>query len=205
MADRRKQKRSLRGEQFNLWDGAQVSNKEKTVDIDQGSDISDNYKKQNELDFLTQELTVTKKNLSILQRKLEKEKTINDENKLDYLRKLVSQLPALLLFEVLKTISLKETKEVIKPLKPTAGIAISTNRSIKKLGTTIGLPPSRTDKALQLLLNTGFVKKSGLGALDLGQFSQDKKGSIFPMWYRDITNPDHIMLLFSSKGAFPEK
>ena len=61
MADRRKQKRSLRGEQFNLWDGAQVSNKEKPVDIDQGSDISDSPQKQNELDFLSQELTVTKK------------------------------------------------------------------------------------------------------------------------------------------------
>jgi len=205
MAVRRKQKRSLGGEQFNLWNGAQVSNIEKPVDIDRGSDISDNSKKQNELDFLSQELTVTKKRLSKLQKQLEKEKVRHDENKLAYLRKLIAQLPALLLFEVLKAISLKETKEVIKPLKPTAGIAISTNRSIKKLGTTIGLPPSRTDKALQLLLNTGFVKKSGLGALDLGQFSQDKKGSIFPMWYRDITNPDHIMLLFSSKGALPEK
>ena len=199
MADRRKQKRSLGGEQFNLWDEAQVSNIEKPVDIDRKSDISDNPKKKNQIASLYQELTVTKKRLSKVQKQLEKEKIRHDENKIAYLRKLIAQLPALLLFEALKTIALKETKEVIKPLKPTVGMTISTNQSIKKIGTTIGLPPSRTDMALQLLFNAGFVRKRGLGVIELGEFSQDKKGNMFPIWYRDITNPDHIMLLFSSK------
>jgi hypothetical protein len=74
-------------------------------------------------------------------------------------------------------------------------MAISTNQNINKIGKTIGLSPSRTDTALKLLLNTGFVKKSRLGALDLGQFSPDKKGRIFPAWYKDIKNPEHIVLL----------
>jgi hypothetical protein len=132
---------------------------------------------------------------------LKKEKVRNDENERAYLCKLVAHLPALMLFEVLKVTSLKETKEMIKPLKPTAGMAISTNRSIREMGTIIGLSPAKTKATLQLLFKTGFVKQRGLGVLELGEFSQDKKGRIFPLWYRDINNPEHIMLLFSLKDT----
>jgi hypothetical protein len=85
MARRRKQKPSIAGDQFNLWDGAQVSNKEKPIDAGQENDISDNSQKQDELDSLSQELVDIKKKFSRLQDQLKKEKVRNDANELAYL------------------------------------------------------------------------------------------------------------------------
>jgi hypothetical protein len=204
MTVRRKQKSSPQGEQFSLWDGAPPATKEKPVDIDPANVASDNAQKQTKQFSTSQALAKARKRISLLERQLEKEKIRAEENKLYYLRQIAPRLPALLLFEVLKTISLKETREVIKPLKPTAGMLISTTRRIKDLGAIIGLPPSKTDTGLKLLLNSGFVRDRGLGVLDLGEFSKDKNGRVVPSWYRDINDSDHLMLLLSSKDAPPK-
>ena len=201
MVGQRKKKPSSPEEQYNLWHERPVYKKEQSGDFDQASVSPDIARKQKELDSLSQELAAAKKRISRLERQLKKEKVKNDEYEHAFLRKLLIHLPALLLFEVLKAVSLKETRDVIKPLKPTAGMAISTNRSIKELGAVIGLSPTRTDKAMEHLLSAGFVKKRGLGGYDLGQFSTDKKGRVFPMWYRDINNPENIILLFSPKDT----
>ena len=78
MARRRKQKPSVGGDQFNLWDGAHVTNKEKPMDVGQENEISDNSQKQDQLDSLSQELVDIKKKFSRLQKQLKREKARNN-------------------------------------------------------------------------------------------------------------------------------
>jgi hypothetical protein len=192
----RKQKLSPLGEQINLLHLEPEPQKKGPGNINQTIDSSVNPQKQDELVSLSQKLAATKKRITLLEEQLEKARIRNHKTQLVSLEDLVDKLPALILFEVLKTASLKETKEVIKPLKPTAGMAISTNRSVKEIGARIGLSPTRAEKALQLLLKVGFVKQRGLATFELGQFYQGKKGRILPSWHMDLNNPEHIMLLF---------
>jgi hypothetical protein len=201
MKGRRKNKQSPPGEQFNLWDAVSPSHQRKATEVSRPLESSAGSHEQDKLDHLTDELAATKKELSQLRNQLKEAKSRKCEDNHAYLKKLVDKLPLLLFFEVLKAASLKETKEVVKPLKPTVGMTISTTRSIRELGATIGLSPGRTERALQLLSNAGFVKQRGLGALELGEFSQDQKGRIFPSWYGDIKNPEHIITLFSTKDT----
>ena len=104
MTDHRKKKSSPAEEQYNLWDAMPVCKKDQSEDINQESDSSDIAQKQNELNSLSQALAVAKKRISRLERQLEKEKIRNDGNKHAFLRKLFAQLPAFLLFEVLKSV-----------------------------------------------------------------------------------------------------
>jgi hypothetical protein len=195
---RPKRKGNPLGEQISLLDKMQ------TPPENQANNYSADPQKQDELILLSQELAVTKKKVSLLQAQLKKAKTRNRESRLDLLGELVVLLPALVLFEVLKVASLKETKKMIKPLKPTVGTAIATNRSPRELSAIIGLSPTKTEKSLRQLLEAGFVKRRGLGTLELGEFSTDKQGRIIPLWYRDPKNPEHIMLLFPQKNALSD-
>jgi hypothetical protein len=117
------------GEQISLLDKIAAPQE------NEAGNYSTNLQQQDELNLLTQELTATKKKLSLLQAQSRKAKARRRESRLDLLEELVALLPALLLFEMLKVASLKETKKVIKPLKPTAGTSITIHRSPGELST----------------------------------------------------------------------
>jgi hypothetical protein len=153
---------------------------------------------QRKIELLSRELAAMEKRLSNLQLKSQRVMTRNKNEMTAVSKKLIMLLPALFILERMKTVALKETKRIIKPLKPEGGMAISTSVKARTLGSEIGLSPRQSQRVLDSLIKGGGVREKPVGIWELGRFVLDQKARVVPSYYLDIRNSDQLMHLFDS-------
>ena len=179
-------------QQIGLWDSDRRYPKPVSA-----PDVETRNAIESELQLLRQRLGAAQKKIETLSRDLERAKAKHRRERQALIAGITSKLHVLLLLTVLRKTSLKDTKAAIKPLKPTAGVSISTNTDVRRLGGTIGLSAKSSEAELETLLKAGAVKRTALGSLELGRFSADDKGRIVPLWHLDPGNQDHMLKIIS--------
>jgi hypothetical protein len=198
MDGHRRGKRSGQAAQGDLWNDLSLHPKAepKKTPSSRKSRVDDSA--QRKIELLSRELATMEKRLSNLQLKSQRVMTKN-KNEMTALSKKISMLlPALFILERMKTVALKETKRIIKPLKPEGGMAIATSIRVRTLGSEIGLSPKQSQRALDSLIKGGCIRGKPVGIWELGRFALDQKGRAVPSYYLDIRNSDQLRHLLDS-------
>lgn len=107
-------------------------------------------------------------------------------------------LPAIVVHQYLKALALKETRKAFQPLRPSAGMTISTTVSPASIGKTLGYPVGTVRISLEQLTTSGAVVDKGIGLIEVGRFETDGKGKTVPVWFLDFQKPDDLAKLIET-------
>ena len=189
----RKEKTTPKPAQGSLWDEAFDTKEREKGHARPPRESSTAESRDHEKTRLVQELEEAKRELSRLQARLEEAGPWTGMDISALHSNLLEWLPALLLVEFMKATALKETKQALKRIKPTAGLPICTSLSVKKIGSRIGLTPSQSEKALTVLSSFGCVTQRIPGLLDVGKFTLNERGRVVPSWYLSLEDTDKLL------------
>ena len=107
-------------------------------------------------------------------------------------------IPAIVVHQYFKALALKETRKAIQPLKPSAGMTISTTVSPSSVGKTLGYPVGTVRKSLEQLTASDAVVAKGTGLIEVGRFAADCKGKTVPVWFLDFQKADDLAKLMKA-------